>query len=658
MPLPALLLPALMAGGGGLLSWLGGRQSANSYNDLLGGQYDNAMKIFRDMISQGLPGIQTGQDVLGNQFLNNIGVFAGLGPDANRDLIGRLQSLGREIPGRYSRDTLGYIPPELRSILGDFRYGMDRNLDTINFQGQTEGTMGQKDFWDRIMRGATPEMAQLGETGRGLMDWGGYTPELGALRDVNMEIFANRGSNYNLSEMGKIGMGMMASGGATPETRKMADLYSKLISAGGRDSGTSKLWGVAEKLLSGGLSGEGQDLMSEAVKGVKAKGWSPEAKDLYGEIMKIVKAGGRGGALLPEGQMLSFARDAAATASAQRAESVRRGAFQQTGDAVSAGTSQQVLAEFADEAARTEAEAVRDASLQHQNLRLQQLLGTTSAGADLNRTAAQALAAYAGLGSSLEGIRSSNMQTGASTALGAESIAAQKLAAAMSAMQGVWQTELARILGGGELVGGAEQGILNRLMFAAESQLGVESSTLARMLGGGDLLNLFINNQLNAGQGMNQTLGLEFGRESDAYRNLLGFGLGSADTLLKNWGFNLDTSNSYVSAMLENLGLEGSALGSAQGSILANMLGLGDLSSFYTGAASLPFGSFWQPAQNNWLQQLGGYMFGGGLQGLGTAIGSPRTNTGRTAGGTQNFGWPIGPMPPADFRDMGPRTRR
>lgn len=216
-----------------------------------------------------------------------------------------------------------------------------------------------------------------------------------------------------------------------------------IISTGGMTGPLNELFGIGKALVrQGGFTPELQSFMKQGLAAIAqfASG-TPEMKQAFAAAKKIVDAGGEGGSLIPIDQMISFARDEAASASQSAFDAMRRREAQ-TRD-VTGATVGGVgpYAEFADQISQNQAKAVRDASLGAQDLRLRRETAGLGLMGDVSGQFAQLAAAGAGATGSLYngGLSyAGNALRGGLDAMGsASSIAAQNLGTATSGMVGI-----------------------------------------------------------------------------------------------------------------------------------------------------------------------------------------------------------------------------
>ncbi len=455
-----------------------------------------------------------------------------------------------------------WIDPEMRAVMDRYVRGQEAAEKTIGARGVTEESAALRKALGDIMAGRTPEMAGLSTFGRGVLEAKGMTPGLMEIQNAARQLMTNQGMTGALKEMERGGLDLIASGGMTPE---MKDFVSKLQTT------------------------------------MQAGGMTPEAKQMFQEALKLVQAGGRGGALLPMENVLSFARDAAATAAAQRAEGIRRSANQRLGGAVGAGTAEQVMAEFADESARGEAEAIRGAAMGQQGLQLQQLLGALGAGGDLSKAAMALLSSYAGAGAD------------------------------------VFRSAAANIGTGGEMVGTAAQQALGRMTQGMEGMGKTETQANLNQQRALEALGQYLDAQLGAGKSITDVFNLEAGRESNAFQALANLGSLWTGTYMGQQEMDLKRKMSEIGSRLESFGMSEQIRSGFWDTILKSAAGLSGIGSQYTGNLGAGMGAygnissdlikaantpgFWSTFFQNILQQSAGAALGGGAEMIGGDFG-------------------------------------
>ena len=546
-------------------------------------------------------------------------------------ILGGIDALGADIlgPGQlFMQEELerfrgtGQItyPPEIWDILNRLTWGAERAEDILRYGGVTERTGDLRDRLNDILYGRTFEMAALRDYANEILTQRGITPQMQVIQDALTGLLADQGYTDALRKLEGTGLDILAAGGRTPESIEVSNLLRGIISAQGRDAALSELSGVGRGLIdSGGMTPEMRDILSPITKGMETGGMTPEARQLFGAIMPIIQSGGRGGALLPMEQVVSMARDAAATAYNQRAEAARREAMQRMGGAIGAGTVEQALAEFADEAARGEAEAIRGAVSSQQALQLQQLLGAMGAGADITKAAQALLSSYATSASDIARSAAMNIGTGADLMKTAEAIAAQRLGTAVSGFENILGLENQRLGLGAGMVTDAQRAALERLGLGTQGLTQLEELARLNREQGFGALSQYIQNQLGAGDTLAQVLGIEAGREIEALRNLIALSGTAADTIqsqidqwLMSMGLQADIANQFVNWFLQAAGGLTGVGEQYMGVIPSGMSAFGNLGVALIGAALRDPG-FW----NKMWQAI----VSGGIGGIFDAIG-------------------------------------
>ena len=567
-----------------------------------------------------------------DQFLEGTGIFANplFGAGGTEAILGRLQNLIGTLPT--SLDTIN-VPWQLQGVLNNLGFATDRANDILGFRGQTAESQFLRDRLTEQLLGVTANQTALSDMARSIMGTGGLTPQLAQLQSALSPLLASQGMTPALQQLQQTGLGIVSSGGRTADTARALQQFAGIIGAGGRDAGTQNLVTTGQSIVNrGGMTDALDAIMQQAQQGLTTGGFTPETRALMDEVMQLVQSRGAVDALdqiISQDQLVSFARDAAATAIAQRAEQARREAIARSGGAIAAGTTGQAMAEFADEAARAEAEALRNAVMQHQQMQqavrevqAQRLASALSAGSSLSGTAANVLTGFQNLLGDVTRASSQNLATGAGLMQSGESIAAERLRAAIAGQSDVFNNELQRFAAGADLAAQA-QSLANQLFSTAtsgflgsEQQRGVNLSTALNTLSN------VLGSQQRAGSDLVNLLNTEFGREQSAFQAvsnlsnitsqvLAGQQQLGIDTLLKSLGMMADVNNQFTNQFFNAAqGVMGQA--NQWFNNVPSILGaLGQNQAALTQAASRP--GFWS--------QLGSGLLGGTLGALAGGLG-------------------------------------
>lgn len=364
-----------------------------------------------------------------------------------------------------------------------------------------------------------------------------------------------------------LGMGMQGSQGLQNLLGREGDINDLINTA--HQAFTGKLPGGASaddfgnliQQYMGQLAGGGGGVSAGMASGASAGGLIPMDPTLEG----MLKQGAeyfKNNPLLSMDQMVSMARDAAATAAAQKAEAAQRFALARGGGGavINAGQQNQAMADFHEQALQAEAQAVREAMLKRQELGLQQQmqgaqigLGASQADTQRQQVAASRDIASANNATSAS-IASANNATQASSANAQLRSAA--LQAAMNAAVQARGQEYGQSQAGLSALAQAQQ-IANQRgsIFEDAAKAGMSDATARYVANLGTLNN--IPGILNANANNLQALG-QYQNQFDANRNnALGSVLSGA---LQGSGQAL-TGNNNMAQILANLGISAQGLG-------------------------------------------------------------------------------------------------
>lgn len=450
-------------------------------------------------------------------------IFTNAGFEASQiDVIARL-------PGLEASAIIdpANIPQPLKDIQQQASQAGDRSFDIFVNRGVSPETSFQRDRLREFQSGATTEQQILTDIGGRLTTSEGRTAESDALRDRGFDLIntGGRARAPGLEEAEK--NALAALGREDPGLVKIREAGMALVKSGGFTPELRNLLGQATNLL--GVVGTG--------------GMTPQLQEVFDQAIGLVKSGGRGGALLPFDQVLQNAREEAAFAiNSQVNRAVReasaRGGFQ---GGLVAGAAASPLAEFADQASEIQARAVRDAAAKQQALQLQQLQTGFQAAGGAAAAGAQREASLASIGAGLAGdvarSASANLNTGASTALGAQ------------------QAEVARqnqVRGQLVDIGNA---FTNREVLGANMVGQASNMDLARLQTGAGMLGTSLQSRQNASQLLNDLSSIEAQRESMGLQGFLNAGNQQMGAISLGTGIQQQNFNNQMgfAAFLESL---------------------------------------------------------------------------------------------------------
>lgn len=471
------------------------------------------------------------------------------------------------------------------------------------------------------MTGPTSQLSQLGGYGQSaanrLLSGNGFAPSLpNGVSPYNIQSALAQiqglggDSGYTAQNLGFGGQGYQGLSNLLGREGNIDDLINtahqaftgKLPGGTSADQFGNMLQGIIGQFGGGGGVGGGM------ASGASAGGMLPMDPTLEA----MLKQGAeyfKNNPLMSREQMISFARDAAATSAAQQAEAAQRFALARGGGGavINAGQQNQAMADFYDKAMQAEAAAVRDAALRHQELGLQQQMqgAQIGLGASNADTARQQVAASRDIASANNATSASIASANNSTQAGianAQLRNAALQAAAQAAVQARGQ-EYGQSQSGLNALVQAQQ-IANQRggIFEDAAKSALSDATQRYAIGAGALNNLAPIMNANANQ--IQALG-NYQNQYDANRNsALNSVLGGALTASNN----ATGSNNQMAQILAQLGVNVQGLG--------NQRELGLLSAGNTGNATATnnLGNFMQLLQGT--NSLGSSNIGQGLSAM------------------------------------------
>lgn len=575
-----------------------------------------------------------------NQFFQGQGPFSNplLGANGTTDLLQQLQQFRN---GLTNPLTNLQLPPQIASLMGQLNSPMGMLQQMISQNGQTADTMDIRDKLNQIFNQGTGNQAALSSFANGVLGNFGMTGSSAAGLDAALNAIKNGGFNANLSNLADVGGSMISQRGYGPETQGALDFFSNIMQNGGRDAGTQNLVNTGQGLVgsngltpqmsqlmnyvvngigqggsspqiedlinsgkslvsSGGMTAPMNAFLQQIYSGIGSNGMTPESKQLFGKMMDIVNNNGQGGALLPFNTAVSMARNQAATDAANSAEAARRAAFQRTGGAIGAGTTEQALAANSNASLQAQAAAVQKAATDQQTLQLQQLMGAAGVGGDLSKAATgllgqlygagsdlfksasqnlgvganmmtagnedivKNLASYLGLGGDLSKAAASNISTGAGLMGTGEQLAAERMGQGVTGFQDTINNTLNRLKSASDMITGANTSANQRLFGGLGSINDLTNGATNANANAASILNSLTNQSLTATQGLTGLGGLESNNTQNSLQGLASLlGLGNnmytgqqnvalssnaqmLDAMLKSMGISSDISNSFT----------------------------------------------------------------------------------------------------------------
>jgi len=446
----------------------------------------------------------------------------------------------------------------------------------------------------------TPEMEQfaqgLGGLAGGMSPYanlagqgfagGGWTPQYQQGFDMFTPYAQGWGNNAQMA-LGDVGPNLLGQRGQTWFTQGLQDRSADAINAGGMNPNLDYAMAAARGILGSG----GYTPGTEFGQGVAGTELLNRGADVFTDLLQSrgLDLASRESLLEPR-QAVTFAREGATQNMRDQAEKVYRQALARgggPGSIVAAGQQNQMLADFADQTARAQSEAARNALLQQQGLQLQQ--------AGMGRE-------MIGTGGGLETQR---MGQAGDLLAAMENAASGRMGQAFGAIPGTQSaaTNFMQAL----LQGGLGAGSLE----AQRMGLGTDmaQALLGNQLGYGGLYNQMMGNQnqyaLGLGGLYNQMTGQQGNLLNNAFQNYLGSGQLGVQRATNLAG----AMNQQYGNLINNLGTTGNIWGTSLGPLQAGAQGGLNYAGQYVDLMGQPFRNL--QLTNAW----------GGLQNLG--------NTGR-----------------------------
>jgi hypothetical protein len=576
--------------------------------------------------------------------MNALGA-AGLGQF--QELIGFSQDFRGQLSNIFRGLDRTNFPTELQGIMERLPGGMDASRELMHNGGRTERT---DEIWNQLRNISVFGDGFARQRSQEVIDRQGFNQSNAELRQGAGNVIANNGMTADLADAQRIAMGLISSGGQTPETREMVGRAMEVIRNGGRDQGTQALSRAGQNILdSGGMTQDMSGFLARIMPLIQQGGMTPEARQLFGEMMEIVQAGGAGGAVRPDTEALSLARDQVATATRQASESARRQALQRQGGAAVSGLSMDVMNQFEDSAMQAEAAALRETTAAQTAARLQQLGMASGVAGDVSKSAQALLGQLSQSGADVFRSAASNMNTGAGLMQAGETAAIQRLGLGQEGVSQGLLSELQRMGIGGDLLGTANQAALGRFNTAMNTALGTEQIASGNFQQAIQSLLSETGLRIGAGEGLSRLFGVETGRFATGLQGLQGLaGLG-VNASLGQQGMDLSRVQGQLQAQLSSMGLDQGTINSLVGQWLNGSQGLTGLAGIFGGLANTSLGGFssisnsliqaamqpgfWERLANTAVSGavggltggLGGALAGGGGQ---RGVPSPRGNLG------------------------------
>lgn len=420
-----------------------------------------------------------------------------------------------------------------------------------------------------------------------------YTPEMGRLNTQS------EGAAGRAGGVGDIAAQLFAGGGWSPQSQQLFDFLAPMME--GRGSNTQLALGnVAPSLISQrGQTAYTQAMQDRATDAANSRGLSPDLQFAIDRAKDTLATGGNtstsdrmstegmdafgaalqkalGGSLLSPGEAANWSREEATNNILGQTEAVYRQARQRgggPGTLVASGTGQQMLADFADQAARLQSEQARKGFGEAEGRALQ------------DKAIAAGLAGT-GAGLAQSGEQNAIARTGQaySAIPGTSSAANQFLSTMLGAGGDAGNQEVARM--------GAGTSMANAFLGSQGQAAGQFGTTLANQnqyaLGGGQLantssntesniLNQIIQSMLGAGSLGNQQAGTVINGQSNNQANTNNFWANLASARQNAVNPLTSLAGQALGYAGQNVGLMGAPFGNLQGGTAQGGINFGQL---------------------------------------------------------------------------------
>lgn len=286
----------------------------------------------------------------------------------------------------------GGYTPQIQGALDFFGQNAQNPYTQSIRQGQQMGqnTMGQGSGLINAAMGGMQQQfgmdpeAFLGQRGRGVLDSLGASPYIGGSYGTVQDLLSQGTANYGMTPASAANWQQAmprAYGSVDNSNAQMNDAWGLAMGRAGGNQDALPSW-FGEFLQNapglfgnaGGGSGIGQISAGGGGGGASAGAMSrdlgpvdPQVQAALQQSLDIFNKN----PLLPMNQVISMARDSAATAAKNQADAIARKAANLGGQgAIGAGVRNQAYADFADQALEGEATAIREAMLGQQGLQL------------------------------------------------------------------------------------------------------------------------------------------------------------------------------------------------------------------------------------------------------------------------------------------------
>lgn len=423
-----------------------------------------------------------------------------------------------------------FLPPAfnpINSIANQTNFGLTPGQEAATGEITNATNIGNEAFRNVNLGGSglisgTPTANNAFTSAQGLLGRGGSNAQLDFLRDRSQDLFGLANSQP-IADANLAALDIINNRGQTADTQALISELMSSVNAGGQTEGTQQLAGQGASLLAGGgFTPELNRINRGAEFALQRQGFTDRGGSLFDTLGEIVNSGGRGGALLSDDQVRSFAIDRSAALNEQSRVATGGDIQRRFGGSGIAGGGiiNDLRAAGSNQEIQQTAQTLQQAELVQQQARLQQELGAAGVMANLNQSASGVIGSAFDLQGNLARSASQNVSSGAQLSTAAQSIAAQNFANSISGVNSAIGNEIQNLVQAG--FGGFNQGLqnINNLnSTAAQIGLGTENQITNNLGLGLGTMNTLTNQQLALGQ-----------NETDLANRQANFGLTGANT--------------------------------------------------------------------------------------------------------------------------------
>ncbi len=584
--------------GSGIWQYLLASDQANYQRELTQRQQQNAEK--------GLGQLETLSPTLWNTLLTNAG-NADMNLWGNEGFQGQisqqqdaLKGLQALVPQLFSQSNLRQMSPEIADVISNLQ-GFQGLVDPavsqaqglLTSQGSTYDTQALRDtLWRNINgQGAMGSFADLGQD---LLGRRGVTEFTQGTQKAGQAAQNTGGYNGALEALLGNAFGLVENNGMTADMASALPTLQALISGGGKtdlSQAVSALGLGGAGLNAGGVPGQtaiGGAAQQTALEALLSGGAKPGTEFLQSLGADIAGKP----TTLSLADAAAFARNTSGTAAKNAAATARRQALARGGGpgAIAAGSQNEALTDFADQALQAESAALQSALLgqqgvlgQEQSRGIQALLGGLGTEATNYGNAADLM-------KGLESTATQRYGTGGNLALGAGGLEQALMGTGLQGLTSLLGLGTQRQLGGINAGTNIDQAAAQRMLGLTNAGNAAYGNEITATGLGGNLLNQFYNVQ---GSNTNDLLKMLSGETANM--GLAGNLLGSSANYLSG------NANSILNAVLQNAGLNNTLANSQLNAAQAPMNQNSALMQLLTGLQSSAWGNQ-NNLLNNWTQ--------------------------------------------------------